>query len=92
MICGRWHNERSYDDAVRRVKDSEERRLEYMSISIKEMELREEGRAEGREEGREEERVSSIRNVMSSLKTSAEKAMEILGIPASERARYLTLL
>ena len=47
---------------------------------------------EGREEGRESERVSSIRNVMGSLATTAERAMEILGIPTSERPRYLTML
>ncbi len=59
-------------------------------------EQREEGRAEGREEGRAEgraeERVLLIRNVMANLKTSADKAMDILGIPAAERSRYLTML
>ena len=54
--------------------------------------LIEEGRMEGRMEGREEERVSSIKNVMSNLKTTADKAMDILGIPASERGRYIALL
>ena len=54
--------------------------------------LIEEGRKEGRMEGREEERVSSIKNVMSNLKTTADKAMDILGIPASERGRYIALL
>ena len=53
---------------------------------------RAEGRAEGREEGRAEERVYAIRNVMANLKTSADKAMDILGIPAAERSRYLTML
>lgn len=41
---------------------------------------------------REEERVSSIRNVMNNLKTTAEKAMDILGIPASEQERYSSML
>ena len=44
------------------------------------------------EKGREEERISSIRNVMNSLKTTAEKAMDILGIPASEQGRYSSML
>jgi hypothetical protein len=29
---------------------------------------------------------------MSNLKTTADKAMDILGIPASERGRYIALL
>ena len=41
---------------------------------------------------REEERISSIRNVMNSLKTTAEKAMDILGIPASKQGRYSSML
>ena len=56
------------------------------------VEGRKEGRKEGRIEGREEERITSIRNVMSNLKTTAEKAMDILGIPASERGRYIAML
>jgi predicted transposase YdaD len=51
-----------------------------------------EGRKEGRVEGREEERVQSIRRVMSNLKISADKAMDILGIPSSERTRYSAML
>ena len=51
-----------------------------------------EQREEGRAEGRAEERVLLIRNVMANLKTSADKAMDILGIPAAERSRYLTML
>ena len=45
---------RELDEAVSAVKTSEDRRLEYMTMMVHDMELREEGRAEGREEGRAE--------------------------------------
>ena len=71
-----------YDEARTFAEQREEGRAEG----------RAEGREEGREEGRAEERVLLIRNVMANLKTSADKAMDILGIPAAERSRYLTML
>ena len=51
-----------------------------------------EGWAEGREEGREENRITSIKNLMSTLKLTAQQAMDALMIPASEQERYLELL
>ena len=47
---------RSLDEAVKAVKANEERRLEYMTMAVHDMEIREEGREEGRKEGREEGR------------------------------------
>ena len=47
---------RQLDDAVRKIKSSEERRHEYMIMMVRDEEIREEGRAEGREEGRAEGR------------------------------------
>ena len=46
------------------------------------------GKAEGREEGREE----SIRNLMETMKWTAEQAMSALKIPDDERANYLARL
>lgn len=61
---------------------------------------REAGRREGRREGRRsglreghEEGVSAmIRNLMQTMKLSAEDAMDILLIPKEERARYVKIL
>lgn len=47
------------------------------------------GRAEGMAKGQEAERVNSIRNLMRSLKVSAQQAMTFLGIPDSEQHKYL---
>lgn len=47
---------RALEDAVNDVKNSEERRREYMVMMAREMEIREEGREEGRVEGLQEGR------------------------------------
>ena len=49
---------------------------------------KEEGRAEGRAEGLEEGRVEAMRKMMKELSFSAEQAMNVLGIPDSDRKRY----
>ena len=48
---------RELDEAVKAVKSSEERRLEYMLLVTRDNEMRAEGRAEGRVEGRAEGRA-----------------------------------
>ena len=48
----------------------------------------EEARADGRQEGL----TASIRNVMHSMTFSVEKAMDVLQIPADERAKYAALV
>ena len=45
-----------------------------------------------REEGRNEGIAQSIRNLMDELATSAERAMDLLRIPAKDRPRYLSML
>ena len=50
------------------------------------------GIEEGIEKGVESTLVSSIRNMMSKLKLSAEEAMDTLDIPKSERSKYMTML
>ena len=70
--------------------------LEAHRAEVKGMLLAEYNEAETmelfKEDGRREERVEAIRNLMKKLKMTAEQAMEILGIPTTERSRYLTML
>ncbi|MCR5294431.1 MAG: hypothetical protein K6E30_04540 [Lachnospiraceae bacterium] len=46
----------------------------------------------GRAEGVDSALLESIRNIMSGLKYSAQQAMDLLKIPAADRARYLARL
>lgn len=68
---------------------------EYNEAEAMEL-FREEGREQGREEGREQGRAeavaASIRSLMGSLGCTAERAMELLSVPESERPRYLEAL
>ena len=50
------------------------------------------GREEGRKEGIEESRLESIKNVMSGFNITAQQAMDVLKIPASERAKFIDKL
>ena len=52
----------------------------------------EEAMQEGIEKGREEMQIFSIRKLMKNQAWTAEKAMEVLEIPKSERVRYRALL
>ena len=45
--------------------------------------------AKGREEGVELTRMESIKNVMATLKFTAQQAMDVLRIPADEQPKYL---
>ena len=101
-VSGQYSKE--LDTAVTAIKSNEERRLEYMTLAMHDMEIREEareeGRIEGREEGREEVReegkenatVTSLRTVMKKMKLSAEKAMDFMDIPAEDQSKYALLL
>lgn len=53
---------------------------------------RAEGRAEGRVEGRAEGLLTSIRNLMVNTGWPMERAMDVLGIPDTERPKYADLL
>ena len=61
-----------------------------MCKAVKEIEAKAEEK--GFKQGVEQERLSAVRNLMKSLKLSAEQAMESLGIPKSEYKKYLTML
>lgn len=93
-VSGKYSQE--LDDAVAAVKSSEERRMEYMTMAIRDMEIREEGREEGRTEGfvegKEKETLSGIRRVMKKLNMSLDSAMEFMDIPAEEKPKYVLLL
>jgi len=52
----------------------------------------ESGMERGIERGRENERIFSIRTLMHNLGFTAEKAMDALSVPLSERGRYLSIL
>ncbi len=49
-------------------------------------------REEGERKGRAEEQLSSIRSMMNKLGLTAEKAMDVLDIPAEKRSVYLAQL
>ena len=75
-----------------------------MTLQERDERMREEGRKEGREEGRKEGReegrkegteiatLNSIKNLMETMAISAEKAMDLVKIPAEEREKYLVKL
>ena len=50
------------------------------------------GIEKGIEKGVDETRITTVRNLMKSLKFTAEQAMEAIGIPKSEYNKYLTML
>ncbi len=52
----------------------------------------EEGLEKGLEKGRDETSVSAIRNLMTKLHLTAEKAMEILEIPEENHRKYSLML
>ena len=72
-----------------------------MTLQERDELMREEGRKEGREEGRKEGREEGrkegteianlyiIKNLMETLEISAEKAIDLVKIPAEEREKYL---
>ena len=70
--------------------------LEAHRAEVKGMLLTEYNEAETmelfKEDGRREERVTAIHNLMKKLKMTAEQAMEVLGIPVSERSSYMSML
>ena len=54
--------------------------------------IREESRMEGKLEGRVETTIEFIKNIMFKRQSSAEEAMELLGINKAEYPRYLAML
>ncbi len=52
----------------------------------------ERGRTEGIAQGKIETMLSAIRSLMNNMELAVERAMEILEVPAEERADYLSRL
>jgi hypothetical protein len=55
-------------------------------------EMRQDSRNVGIAQGIEQGRLESIRNLMISLKCTAQQAMDLLQIPASDQSKYLAKL
>ena len=89
-VTGQYSQE--LDTAVSAVKSNEERRLEYMTLAIHDMEIREEALEEGMEKGKDEMAVSSLRTIMKKMKLSAEGAMDFMDIPAEDQPKYALML
>lgn len=60
-----------------------------MKIESEIEEREQEARREGRQEGRRENTIELIKNLMESMKWTAEQAMEAMKVPAEERERCL---
>ena len=84
-----WNpDEMNYDlmkDAVKYYKETPEG-VAFMCRTFEE--IRKEGIEEGIEQGIEQSRIDSIRNLMDSLKMTAQQAMDALKIPAADQIKY----
>ena len=80
------------NERVLAARSHEKWRREYMTLQERDERMREEGRKEGREEGTEIANLNSIKNLMETLEISAEKAMDLVKIPAEKREKYLAKL
>ena len=76
-------------ERVQWLKNTEGGRHEMSNVFEQ---IYEEGRQEGREEGREETLVENVRNLVERLRITAAEALDVLGVPKPEQARYLSML
>ncbi|EFW30230.1 Rpn family recombination-promoting nuclease/putative transposase [Selenomonas artemidis] len=87
---------REIDEEIRRLKENGEKEELYMnflmSINDDLIEARAEARKEGRAEGTEKTQISALKNLMKDLNLSLEKAMDALGIPSNDRAKYAAMI
>ena len=77
------------------IEDLVKSDLEHiLKAKVAEAEVRGEARGEarGKAHGEEIAFLSSIRNLMKNAGVSAEKAMDLLGIDAMARSKYMSLL
>ena len=51
-----------------------------------------EGRQEGRQEGEESKLFANLKALMENLDIPADKAMDLLNVPASDRPKYRKML
>ena len=76
------------DEAIQLVKSNKKVRLEYMTYEMALLDRE----IQGRTEGAESATVNNLRSIMETLNLSAEKAMDVLKLPAEVRAKYLERL
>lgn len=79
-----------YNEAEAMELFKEEGRIEGRQLGREEG--RKEGRIEGRNEGRETSLLASIRNLMQTMKLTADEAMNALLIPEADRPKYMAKL
>ena len=84
-----WNNLINTVTGSRLKFDTKEDKID-MCQAIEEM--RQDSRNEGIAQGIEQGRLESIRNLMISLKCTAQQAMNFLMIPASDQSKYLAKL
>ena len=77
---------------VEEVKTDEEMEGTYMTLAMKLQDVKWEGRQEGRQEGEESNLLANLKALMSNLSIPADKAMDLLNVPAGDRAKYRQML
>lgn len=91
---------RAFAAAIQEIKEHVEVRREYMTLQLElRKELKktyaegiEQGIERGIEQGTVNERISALRNLISKAGWSLDQAMEMLGLPPADRAKYAALL
>jgi hypothetical protein len=68
--------------------------VDYMCKAMEDMrkEAMEKGMEKGLGQGIEQNRLENIRNLMTTMKLTAQQAMDALLIPADEQEKYIALL
>ena len=79
--------QQEFDILMTETLEAEVREMCNLSQGVRNL-----GRAEGRVEGRTEGLLTSIRSLMANTGWPLEKAMEILGVPETDRSKYADLL
>ena len=81
---------------VKRVKQHDELRVEYMSMMAEMMDQRREGHEEGERKGRKEGRfdaiLANIKSLTETLECTVDRAMDVLKVPTADRAELLAKL
>ena len=74
------------------MKTDEEMEGTYMTLAMKLQDMKWEGRQEGRQEGEESKLFANLKALMENLDIPADKAMDLLNVPASDRPKYRKML
>lgn len=83
----------AYNDSKFPVTSSSKRRFKTTEEGVKEMcEIIERNRAEAATEAATRTKVEGIKNLMDSLKLTAQQAMAALKIPESDYPKYIAML